>query len=271
MYDMAVGCGNWAMRPTPPADAGSLEIMLRAEGITGACGYPLEAWFWPDPQEANERRLPELAASDFFTPSAVVNPTLPAWRRGYDICRENWQCPLIRVMPGYHHYGLADPAVDTLAEQLTGDGVVLGVHLRAEDERMQNPIALVPGVPVPDVVALARRHPALSIVAFGFARLNEISSLAPEGLVASLTGPAEPAGPLELPDNLWLDLSFFEYESSLVVATKLFRAQRLLFATHAPLFYPRSNVLKVRNSEAPDATKQTVTEANARALLGGLI
>jgi len=176
--------------------------------------------------------------------------------------------PLVRLMPGYHAYELAEANVDALAERAAQDGVVVGVHLRAEDERMQNPIALVPGVPVADVVALAQRHPSLRVVVFGLSRLRELSGFVPDGLLGRL---AEPVGaePLAaLPANLWIDLSFHEYESSLVVATKLFRTDRLLFGTHAPLFYPRSNVLKIANSEAPADVKAAVTAANASALLG---
>ena len=266
MFDMTVGCGNWAMRPAAPGDAASREEMLRSEGITGACGYPLEAWFWPDPQEANELRLPELTRSGFFMPSAVINPTLRAWRRGYDLCRDQWNVPLVRLMPGYHSYDLADPTIDALAERIAEDGVVLGVHLRAEDERMQNPIALIPCVPFTDVVALAERHPALRIAVFGFARMNELGAFAPEGMQSMLSAPQ--VGPLvRLPDNLWIDMAFHEHESSLAIAAKLFRTDRLLFSTHAPLFYPRSNVLKIRNSEASDDVKDAVTERNARALL----
>jgi hypothetical protein len=268
MFDMNVGCGNWGMRPTPPADAVSLEDALRAEGVTRACAYPLEAWFWPDPQEANELRLPDLAESEFFVPSAVLNPTLPAWRKGYDACRERWQVPLVRLMPGYHAYGLSAPEVDALAGQAAEDGVALGVHLRAEDERMQNPIALVPGVPFADVVALTERHPTLQVIAFGLSRLRELFGYSPDGLVGKLNAPAEPRPMTDLPANLWIDMSFFEYESSLTIALKLFRADRLLFGTHYPLFYPRSNVLKVENSEASDEAKAAITGESARALLG---
>ena len=78
ILDVNCGCGVWPFRPTPAADAASLERLLRAEGVTRACAYPLEAYLWPDPQEANELRLPQLAESDFFVPSAVLNPTMPA-------------------------------------------------------------------------------------------------------------------------------------------------------------------------------------------------
>ena len=269
MFDMTVGCGNWAMRPTPPADPASLEAMLRAEGITGACAYPLEAWFWPDPQEANELRLPELAGSDFFVPSAVLNPTLPAWRKGYRLCHDRWDIPMVRLLPGYHRYELADPDVDALAECLAADGVALAVHLRAEDERMQNPIALVPQVEFTEVAALAARHPDLRVLVFGFARLGELGELVPEGTIGKLLTTRMPPEPrANLPENLWIDLSFFEHESSLVAALKLFRADRMVFGTHAPLFYPQCNILKIRNSEAAADVKAAVIETNARALLG---
>jgi hypothetical protein len=171
-------------------------------------------------------------------------------------------------MPGYHDYDLAAAEVDALAERAAGDGVVLAVHLRAEDERMQNPIALVPGAPFDEVVSLANRHPDLRVVTFGLARLHELAGFAPDGLQGRLNAPAASEPLATLPENLWLDLSFFEYESSLAMATKLVRTDRLLFATHFPLFYPRCNILKVRNSEVAADVKSAVTTENAEALLG---
>lgn len=269
MFDVNVGCGVWPFRPTPPADAASLKAWLRAEGITRACAYPLEAHLWPDPQEANELRLPELAESDFFVPSAVLNPTLPGWAKAYGRCRSEWGVPLVRLLPNYHLYELDAPGVDELAEQAGADGVVLGVHVRAEDKRMQNPIAKVPPFPVDDVVALAHRHPDLRVVAFGFGRLWDRCELAPPELVKELQRQPELERKADLPRNMWIELSFFEHESSLANALKLFPAERLLFGTHAPLFYPRANVLKIKNSEAPEGVKDAVLRTNAEELLGG--
>lgn len=268
MFDINVGCGNWPFRPTPAGDAVSMEAWLRAEGVTRACAYPLEAYLWPDPQEANELRLAELAGSSFFVPSAVLNPTLPACSKSYGRCRQEWGVPMVRLLPNYHLYELDDAAVDTLAEQAAADGVVLGIHVRAEDKRMQNPIAEVPPLPIDDVVALARRHPDLRVVAFGFGRLWDKCDLVPPDMVKELQRRPQLDRRPALPDNLWIELSFFEHESSFASALKLFPAERLLFGTHAPLFYPRANVLKIKNSEAPDTAKEAVLRTNAEKLLG---
>jgi len=268
MFDVNCGCGVWPFRPTPPADAASLEAMLRAEGVTRACAYPLEAYLWPDPQEANELRLPQLAESEFFVPSAVLNPTLPACLKGYRRCREEWGVPMVRLMPGYHLYDLDDPCVDALAEQAAADGVVLGVHVRAEDKRMQNPIAQVPPRSVDEAVALARRHPKLKVVAFGYGRMWDKCELVPPPMVNQLQRGPDLDGRPDLPANLWIELSFFEHESSFANALRLFPAERLLFGSNAPLFYPRANVAKIEYSEAPDEAKQAAFGANAEELLG---
>ena len=268
MFDVNCGCGVWPFRPTMSADAPSLEKLLRAEGITRACAYPLEAYLWPDPQEANELRLPQLAESGFFVPSAVLNPTLPACLKGYRRCREEWGVPMVRLMPGYHLYELEDPSVDALAEQAAADGVVLGVYVRAEDKRMQNPIAKVPPRSIDEVGALARRHPRLKVAAFGFGRLWDRCELVPPATVNLLQEqPDLPERP-DVPENLWIELSFFEHESSFVNALKLFPVERLLFGSHAPLFYPRANVAKIEYSEAPDEAKQAALRGNAEELLG---
>jgi hypothetical protein len=268
MFDINCGCGVWPFRPTPRADAGSLEALLRAEGIARACAYPIEAYLWPDPQEANELRLPQLARSPFFVCSAVLNPTLPAWSKGYRRCREKWGVPMVRLMPNYHLYELTHPGVDDLATQAAADRVVLGVFVRAEDKRMQNPIAKVPPVPIDDVVALARRHPDLRVVALGFGKLWDRCDLVPPAMVNQLQLRPELDDRPDLPENMWIELSFFEHESSFANALKLFPAGRLLFGTHAPLLYPRANVLKIQNSEAPKRARTAAFKTNAEELLG---
>ena len=268
MFDVNCGCGVWPFRPTPPADAASLEKLLRAEGVTRACAYPLEALLWPDPQEANELRLPQLAESGFFVPSAVLNPTMPACLKAYRRCREEWGVPMVRLFPGYHFYELGDPSVDELAGRAAADGVVIGVHGRVEGYAIRTPIGRPRSFPPEDVGALAERHPGLRVVAFGVGKMwEEPYFVSREALQEVDAGPGFDRRP-SLPENLWIELSFFEFECSFAAAAKLFPPERLLFGTNVPMFYPRCNVLKIKSSDAPESAKQAALFDNAAELLG---
>lgn len=250
-FDVNAGCGHWPFYPTPANDAADLEKLLSASGIQGACAYPLEAYLFPDPQNANERRLPELAASPFFIPSAVLNPTLPNVTHSLAVCRKEWGVPLVRLLPSYHQFRLDESVVDEFTEALTRAGLALGVHVRAQDERAQNPIAQVAPVPFVDIVALAKRHPGLRMVAFG-AYAHEVAQVKRKEAA--------------LPDNLYIDLSFVESEDPLLDTLRLCSPDRLLFGSHAPLFYPLANVYKVEHTEASREDIARTLYENAKGL-----
>lgn len=252
MFDINAGCGFWPFWPTRANSAAALEELLRKEGIERACAYPLEAFLWPDPQEANELRLPELAQSRFFVPTAVLNPTLANVLKSYELCRDTWQVPLVRVLPGYHLYDLTHPGLQILAERLSADGTVLAIHVRAQDERTQNPVAPIAPVSPGEVVEFARRHPDLQVIAIGFSGPREMRKIAGLGL----------------PRNLYIELSFYEYGDTLQTIAGLFPAQQLLLGTYTPLFYPRSSITKITNSMAPEEIKTAVLAGNALRLLG---
>ncbi len=245
--DVNAGYGHWPFYPTAPRSVADLESVLREAGVERACAYPLEAYLFPDPQDANERRLPELAASSFFLPSAVLNPTLPNVWHSLGICRQRWEVPLVRLLPSYHQYRVDAPVVDTLARELDREQVVLAVHIRAQDERAHNPIAQVPPVSFAEVSSLAERHAKLRVIAVG-AYAHEI---------------AQTARRAPLPDNLYVELSFVESEDPLSDALRVCAPERLLFGTHAPLFYPLANVYKVEHSEASSDAKRRALHQNA--------
>ncbi len=269
MIDINAGVGSWPFWRTRAGDASSMEALLRAEGIERACAFPLEGFLYADPMEANELRLPALARSDFFIPSAMLNPTFPNALRSYAICRSEWNVPMIRLTPNYHDYSLKDPGVDALAERLSDDGVILGVHLRIQDERSHPAVLKVPAVPFADVVDVAWRYPRLKVVLFGLAFAREVqqAGLLPEGFVGRLFDTPELGHRAAAPENLFIDLSFFEWEDSFASALKLFRPERLLLGTYAPVFYPRSAVYKITRSLAPEAMKQAALAENAAGLL----
>lgn len=253
LFDVNAGVGHWPFYPTPATTVHEVEACLREAGIHGACAYALEAYLYPDPQDANERHLPQLAASSFFVPSAVLNPTLPNALDSLTVCRERWNVPFFRLFPSFHQYTLDAPEVDQIASDIERTEGILGVHVRAQDERSQNPIAQVSAVPFEAIVDLACRHPGLPVVAL-CAYGHEI------GRVRRQHG--------ALPDNLYVELSFFETEDPLTDALQSCSLDRLLFGTHTPLFYPLANVYKLSHTQTGTREQEQVFGHNARELLG---
>lgn len=268
MFDINAGAGSWPFWRTRAEDPASLEALLRAEGIERACAYPLEGYLYADPMEANELRLPALCASEFFVPSAMLNPTFPNALKRYEVCRGEWDVPMVRLTPNYHDYTLRDPGVDALAERMSDDGVILGIHLRMQDERSHPSILKVPAVPFADAVDLAWRYPRLNVVVLGLAFAREVqqANILPEGFVGTIFNTPELEHRAEAPENLFVELSFFEWEDSFESALKIFRPSQLLFGSHAPVFYPRSTIFKIERSQAPEAMKQAAFSANAEGL-----
>lgn len=247
MIDVNVGCGNWPFRPTKYNDAAKLEEWLSSKGITKACAYPLEAIFWPDPQEANELRLPSLSASSFFIPSAVINPTLANYMENYRICRGEWGVPLIRLFPFYHVYDFDNPDFLALAEQLAADGVAMAIYCRVEDKRQRNPMLIEPvDIPLSAVVRVAERFPELQVISMG------VTAVGQKGVV--------------LP-NLYLETSHCDGDDPLEIALRVFSAERVVFGSNAPMFYPLPNILKIQRSSAPAAAREAVLTHNAQRLL----
>ncbi len=247
MIDINVGCGNWPFRPTKYNDAAKLEEWLRSKGIARACAYPLEAIFWPDPQEANELRLPELMRSPFFIPSAVINPTLANYMENYRLCRGEWGVPMIRLFPSYHAYNFENADFLALAERMAADGVVMGIYSRVEDQRQRHPLlGELQDIPLEAIAGVARRLPQLPVIALG-ALLGRETKVAPA--------------------NLYLETSHCDGDDPLEKALQSFGAGQLLFGTHAPMFYPLPNILKIQRAGVPAEVRAAVLAENARRLL----
>jgi predicted TIM-barrel fold metal-dependent hydrolase len=188
--------------------------------------------------------------------------------KGYSRCRQEWDVPMVRLFPSYHCYDLDEPAVDALAEQAAADGVVMGVHGRLEGY-VRSPLARGKAFPTEQIGALAERHPDLRVVAFSVGPpMWEERYFAPREVLREIGAQAEFDDPPSLPENLWVELSMFEFECSFSTAVKLFSPGRVLFGTNAPIFYPRSNVLKIKNSDAPESAKRAALAENAATLLG---
>jgi hypothetical protein len=249
LVDADVLLGHYPFRrfPYPHHDPAQVKDYLQARGIARACVSSLHALFYPDPQQGNDEHLPGVVRDDFFLPVAVVNPALPAWRRGLARSRQEYGVRLVRLAPAYHSYDLADPQIVTCIQEMSDQGLLVGIVKRIEDERMHPPLMKVPGVDNGALLTAAEQveQPLLVYGAY----FGELAELA--------------AAP-----NLHFDIAFVETMDTLARVAGMLPASRLLFSSHAPFFYPEAAISKVQRWQTAAAARAQVAGGTLAALLG---
>lgn len=217
IIDTSVFCGYWPFRSLPYRTPEALKTHLLSHGVRQAWVASAEAILYPDPMQGNEPLFEAIAGDSFFTPVAIIDVTLATWRADVQICLEQWDCRALKLAPNYHQYELGDARVAELISLAGEAGLPVCVQMRMMDERSHHPLMKVPGVPIADIVALARHHPEARFLVCG-AYQAELKML---GKTA----------------NIWAEISFVEAGQALASAVAALGAERLVFGSHSPFFY----------------------------------
>ncbi len=249
MIDADVLVGHYPFRPFPhPShDPDRLKEYLQAKGITRACLASLHAVFYADPQQGNAELFPQIAGDAFFLPVGTINPTLHNWRDTLARCVEVYGCRLVRLLPNYHLYSLADGCVADFLDEAQHRRVVVSIVKRLEDERMHHLLMKVPGVENREISALAQRYPHPLLIQSAY--FQEIKELA---VAAS---------------QLYFDIAFAETMNTLQRLVETVAADRLLFSTHTPFFYPEAAIGKVERWATSAEQRQQVYRGTLAQLL----
>ena len=246
MFDANCGLGRWPFRKLHVRTAAALRAELARAGIDAALVYSLGAVFYKDVQSGN-RELGALRHAPWARLCAVVDPVRPGAEEDLEECVRDLGACAVRLVPGYHGYGLGDPRVEAFLRRAQGlrPGMPVVVTVRLEDERLHHPSARVPPVAMEALAALAQRLPEVPMVAAG-ARLHE-------------------AWPALAAPNVHFDVSRMMEQEFLPAALRVIPAERLIFGTNLPLFTPECAVCKL--AEAPAAVKELIFHANLERLL----
>lgn len=249
MIDADVLVGHYPFRPLPhpSQDPHRLKAYLQARGMTRACLASLHAVFYADPQQGNAELLPQVVGDAFFLPVATINPTLHNWRDTLARCVEEYGCRLVRLLPNYHLYSLADGCVTDLLDEAHRRQVVVSLVKRLEDERMHHLLMKVPGVENSEISALAQRYPHPLLIQSAY--LPEIKELAVAG------------------SHLYFDIAFAETMNTMQRLTETVPVDRLLFSTHSPFFYPEAAIGKVESWAASQEQRLQVYSGTLTQLL----
>jgi hypothetical protein len=253
-FDCNCLIGRWPFRPLALGDATALEAHLADEGVTGAIVSNVESLFVLDTAETNARLLEDCVRSQRFSAAPILNLRMRNWPELLEACAAETRTTAFRIHPNYHFYDLEHPAVDELARALADRGMPLVVAPRVFDERLHNPRMKVAGIPMRDILALARRQPSLPVVCVN-AYWREIRTAASDG-----------GG---LPGNLFFDIAFAEYFKTLETLLGEVPANQLLFGSNAPIHATRAATMKVAWAEGvSEEVRVAVAAENARSVFG---
>jgi hypothetical protein len=128
--------------------------------------------------------------------------------------------------------------------------LVVALAVVMEDERMMHRLLRVPPVDLAPLAALVTRTPSLRLVL-----LNALGSLRGEGLLTLVR-----AG------EVYVEIAMLEGVGGVASLLRAVPLERVLFGSHAPLFYFESALFKLKESPLSAAQLRALQEENARRL-----
>jgi predicted TIM-barrel fold metal-dependent hydrolase len=222
-------------------------------GVTEAWAGSLDAPLHRDLGGVNERLVAACRThgAGLLRPFGAVNPLGPDWREELRRCRDVHGMAGVRLHPNYHGYGLDHPAFAELLGEAAGRGLIVQIALKMEDERTLHP--LLKGLPATDPAPLAglmAGAPRARVVL-----LNALGNLR-----------GEPLKRLLALEGIWVDIAMLEGVVGLERLVAQVGPDRLLFGSHAPLFYAEAAHLKLKESVLTPEQAEAIGQGNARRL-----
>jgi predicted TIM-barrel fold metal-dependent hydrolase len=268
---MTIDCnayvGHWPFRHLPWPAPAQLVRKLRSLDITEAWVASFEGLFHKDVAGVNARLAEDCRArgEKLLVPFGAVNPTLPDWEDDLRRCHEEHHMPGIRLHPNYHDYRLDDPVFARLLRLAAERKLVVQVSLRVEDERTQLKrfaVATVDPRPLPAILA--------AVAGVRLVILNGAFNLKPGVRKENLTGAVgvkDELLQLARAGSVYFDFSMIEGVGALTRLVEQAGGERILYGSHAPLYYPEAALLKIKEAALKREEAQAIRVTNARRLL----
>jgi predicted TIM-barrel fold metal-dependent hydrolase len=254
IVDVNVYLSRYPFRRLPLDETEKLVAKLRALKVTQAWVGSFDALLHKDIEGVNRRLAEECARHpELLAPMGAVNPMLPDWEEDLRRCAEEQKFRGIRLHPNYHGYKLDEPVFVELLKQAAGRKLVVQIVDHVEDERTQHRLMQVAAV---DWKPLAK-------VMEGMAEVKVVL------LNALRVARGEPLQSLTKTANVFLEIACLEQVGGIKNVLDRFPAERLLFGSYAPFFYPESAVQKLTESGVSGEVLEEICHVNAGGLLRG--
>jgi hypothetical protein len=251
--DVNVNLARWPLRRVPGDDTRELVTKLRANGVTQAWAGSFDGLLHKDLAAVNARLADECQrhGRGLLIPFGSINPRWPDWEEDLRRCAEEHRMPGLRLHPNYHGYKLDDPVFTRLLKLAAARHLVVQLAVVMEDERMMHPLLQVTPVDTGPLAGLVRQTPGLRLVL-----LNGLRALRGEALLRVLA-----AG------EVYVEIAMLEGVGGVGNLLQQVPVDRVLFGSHAPLFYFESAALKLKESPFTEAQRQAIRAENAQRLM----
>ena len=252
LIDVNVNLSRWPLRRLRFDDTPALVAKLRSHQVAQAWAGSFDGLLHKDLASANARLAEDCRrhGRGLLVPFGSINPKLPDWEEDLRRCVEVHRMPGIRLHPNYHGYKLDDPDFARLLRRATERHLMIQLALIMEDERMMHPLLRVEPVEPAPLADLVQRTPGLRLVL-----LNALGKLR-----------GQPLHDLLAAGEVSAEISMLEGVGGVANLLAQVPVERMLFGSHAPLFYFESARLKLDESPLTKAQLQAIGRANAKRL-----
>lgn len=253
LIDTNVSLSRWPLRRLPCDETAALVAKLHANGVTQAWAGSFDGLLHRDLAGVNARLADECRrhGKGLLVPFGSVNPKFPDWQDDLRRCAEVHRMPGIRLHPNYHGYTLDDPDFAKLLRLATERGLLVQMALIMEDRRMMHPLLQVEPPDLRPLADVAKKTPGLRLV------LLNSSTVLKGPLLLNLVKAGE----------VCVDIAMLDGVGGVGNLLAQLPADRVLFGSHAPLFYFESALLKLKESPLTEDQLRAIRCDNAHRLL----
>jgi predicted TIM-barrel fold metal-dependent hydrolase len=254
LIDVNVNLSRWPLRHVRGDDTSTLVAMLRRQGVAQAWAGSFDGVLHKDIASVNARLAEECRrhGRDILVPFGSINPKLPDWQEDLRRCADVHRMPGVRLHPNYHGYKLDDPDFRRLLHIAAERRLWVQLALVMEDERIMHPFLRVDPVETAPLVDLVKQISGVRLVL-----LNALRTLR-----------AKPLLDLIAAGEVYVEIAMLEGVGGIANLLTQLPARRVLFGSHAPLFYFESALLKLKESPLTDEQRYALRTGNAQRLLG---
>jgi predicted TIM-barrel fold metal-dependent hydrolase len=244
LIDVNVSLSRWPFRRLAGDDPAQLAALLRSRGVTQAWAGSFDSLLHRDISSVNARLAADCAAQrSVLVPFGSLNPRLPDWQEDLRRIHEAHRMPGVRLHPNYHGYKLSDPVAGEVLSAVAQRGLAVQIVIAMEDERTQHALMRVSPVDPSPLITLVPSIKNLKIML-----LNSGNNTPAMGGVYS-------------------DFVMREGPYAVTRAVAAAGLDRIVFGSHAPLFYVDSAVLKMKEAGFSAKQVRAVCETNPKVFL----